>query len=111
VCVTDALTTEVLVLATVSTGMTAGVFAIYSNAIMPGLRATDDRTFVGAFQAIDRAIINPVWLGGGFFGALLLTGASAALHLDAAGRPVLPWLVAASAALCIALLAHGQHVL
>jgi uncharacterized membrane protein len=62
----EELRTTVLVLATMTTAMTAGVFALYANAIMPGLRATDDRTFVGAFQAIDRAIINPVWLVGGF---------------------------------------------
>jgi uncharacterized membrane protein len=85
----------VLVLATAVTGLTAGVFALYSNAVMPGLRATDDRTFVGAFQAIDRAIINPVWLGGGFFGVLVLTAMAAYLHLDAPSRPVLPWIVAA----------------
>lgn len=49
----------VLVLATMTTGIVAGVFGLYANAIMPGLRETDDRTFVGAFQQIDRAIINP----------------------------------------------------
>lgn len=90
-----ALSTVVLVLATAATGLTAGVFALYSNAVMPGLRATDDRTFVGAFQSIDRAVINPVWLGGGFFGVLLLTAAAACFHLDASSRPVLPWIVAA----------------
>jgi len=89
------LRTTVLVLATMTTGLTAGVFAIYGNALMPGLRATDDRTFVGAFQSIDRAIINPWFLGGGFFGALILAGAAAAMHLGENWRPVLPWIVAA----------------
>lgn len=50
-----------LIVATLAVGIMAGVFAIYSNAIMPGLRKTDDRTFVGAFQAIDTAIINPLF--------------------------------------------------
>ena len=77
--------------ATLTVGLMAGVFAIYANAIMPGLRSTDDRTFVAAFQAIDRAIINPLFLGT-FFGALVFTGAAAALHLDRAG---LPWIAAA----------------
>jgi uncharacterized membrane protein len=72
----------------------AGVFSIYANAFMPGLRRTDDRTFVAAFQAVDRAIINPVFLAT-FFGALVLTGLAAALHLGADGRSVLPWAVAA----------------
>jgi uncharacterized membrane protein len=40
----------------------AGVFWLYDHTIMPGLGKTDDRTFVGAFQAFDRAIINPWFL-------------------------------------------------
>lgn len=40
----------------------AGVFAIYANAVMPGLRRSDDRTFVGAFQSSDTVIINPLFL-------------------------------------------------
>jgi uncharacterized membrane protein len=85
----------ILVLATMTTGLTAGVFWIYGNALMPGLRATDDRTFVGAFQSIDRAIINPWFIGGGFFGALILTTVAAGLHLGADWRSTLPWIVAA----------------
>jgi len=85
----------ILVLATMATGLTAGVFWIYGNALMPGLRATDDRTFVGAFQSIDRAIINPWFIGGGFFGALILTAVAAGLHLGADWRSTLPWIVAA----------------
>jgi uncharacterized membrane protein len=62
---------------------------------MPGLRATDDRTFVGAFQSLDRAIINPRFIGGGFFGALVLTAVSAGLHLGEDWRSTLPWIIAA----------------
>jgi uncharacterized membrane protein len=59
---------------------------------MPGLAKTDDRTFVGAFQAIDRAIINPWFLAGGFVGALVLTLAATIIQL---GRDPLPWTAAA----------------
>jgi len=38
------------------------LFCLYANAIMPGLGRTNDRTFVGAFGSIDRAIINPLFL-------------------------------------------------
>jgi uncharacterized membrane protein len=48
-----------LLLATPAMGLVSGVFARYAHTIMPGLGRTDDRTFVGAFQSIDRAIINP----------------------------------------------------
>jgi uncharacterized membrane protein len=81
-----------LVAATMTMGLMAGVFAIYANAIMPGLRKSDDRTFVAAFQSMDRAIINPMFMLW-FFGALVLAGAAAAL--TAGEGSVLPWIVAA----------------
>jgi uncharacterized membrane protein len=84
----------VLVAATMTVGLVAGVFALYAHTIMPGLRRTDDRTFVAAFQSIDRAIINP-WFMASFFGGLVLTGLAAVLHLGADQRPVLPWTAAA----------------
>lgn len=89
----DVIQAAALVAATVSMGLMAGVFAIYANAIMPGLRRTDAGTFVGAFRSIDRAIINPPFLLT-FFGALVLTGLAAALQLDDGGA-LLAWTVAA----------------
>jgi uncharacterized membrane protein len=90
----DVLREAVLIAATLTMGLMAGVFGIYSNAIMPGLRRTDDRTFVAAFQLIDRAIINPAFMAT-FLGALVLTALAALLHLAGEGRSLLPWLVAA----------------
>jgi uncharacterized membrane protein len=81
-----------LIAATMSMGLMAGVFGLYAHAIMPGLRKTDDRTFVGAFQAIDRAIINPLFMSW-FLGALVLAGAAAALL--GGERSALPWIVVA----------------
>src|SRR5262245_54370857 len=83
-----------LLAAALMAGLMAGVFGIYANAIMPGLRATDDRTFVGSFQSIDRAIINPLFLGT-FLGALVTCGLAVACHLPEGERSVLPWAVAA----------------
>jgi uncharacterized membrane protein len=85
---------SVLIAGTLAMGLMAGVFALYSNAIMPGLRRTDDRTFIGSFQSIDRAIINPLFMAT-FFGALLLPGVAALLHLADDERSVLPWTAAA----------------
>jgi uncharacterized membrane protein len=78
--------------ATITMGLVAGVFALYAHTIMPGLRHTNDHTFVAAFQSIDRAIINPWFMAGGFVGALLLTAAAALTNL---GRPVLAWILLA----------------
>jgi uncharacterized membrane protein len=84
-----------LLAATVTMGLMAGVFGLYAHTIMRGLGKTDDRTFVGAFQAIDRAIINPLFMLT-FFGALLLTGAAALLHLKDDVRDVVPWVAVAA---------------
>jgi uncharacterized membrane protein len=88
----DAVQGISLLAATITVGLMAGVFALYSLAIMPGLRRTDDRTFIGAFQQIDTAIVNPLFLSI-FIGALLLTGLAALLHLGEGS--VLPWVLAA----------------
>ncbi|MGV9925193.1 anthrone oxygenase family protein [Nocardia rhamnosiphila] len=91
----DGLRTVVLIAATVATGLMAGVFGIYAVAIMPGLRTTDDRTFIGAYQAIDRAIINPLFLAT-FLGALILSIAAALLNFGGGSRSVLFWAAAAA---------------
>lgn len=88
----DGLRVASLILATMTTGMMAGVFWIWANAVMPGLGQTDDRTFVGAFQAMDRAIMNPLFLVWGFLGALVTTLAAGVLHV---GEDALPWIAGA----------------
>lgn len=85
--------------ATITMGLAAGVFALYAHTIMPGLRNTDDHTFVAAFQSMDRAIINPWFMAGGFVGAPLLTLAAA---LTSLGHDALPWILAALALYLIA---------
>jgi uncharacterized membrane protein len=88
--------------ATITMGLVAGVFALYAHTIMPGLKTTDDRTFVGAFQALDRAIINPWFMAGAFLGALVLTLAAAVLNLH---EDALPWILAALVLYLIAFVA------
>ena len=88
----DGLRALTLMAATISMGLVAGVFGVFGHTIMPGLKKTDDRTFVGAFQSIDRAIINPWFMGGGFLGALVFTAAAGVLNI---GEDALPWILAA----------------
>jgi uncharacterized membrane protein len=90
----DLLRGVTLIAATMTMGLMAGVFGLYAHTIMPGLGRANDRTFVGAFQSIDKAIINPLFMAT-FLGALVLTGLAVALHLGEDGRPVLPFAVAA----------------
>ena len=76
----DALQGTTLMAATITMGIGAGVYLLYVFAIMPGLAKTDDRTFVGAFQQIDTAIVGPFLLVF-FVGPLGFAALAAALHL------------------------------
>jgi uncharacterized membrane protein len=84
--------TATLIAATLAMGFVSGAFVLYAHTIMPGLRKTDDRTFVAAFQATDRAIINPWFMITAFGGALVLTLAAAIANR---GTPTLPWIAVA----------------
>ena len=102
------LRTLALVAATLSAGLGAGVYALYAHTVMPGLRGLGDREFVGAFQALDRAILNPWFLGGSFVGSVVLAAAAAALCRH---RPELPWVaVAAVLLLVVAAITVVVHV-
>ncbi len=99
-----------LLAATITTGLMAGVFGVFAHTIMRGLHTTDDRTFVGAFQAIDRAIINPLFMLT-FFGALVASGTAGVLYLRDDDRSVLPWIVAAFALyLVVVVITMAVHV-
>jgi uncharacterized membrane protein len=84
----------VLLAATFTTGLMAGVFGDWAVTIMRGLRETDDRTFIGAFQALDRAIYHPLFMLT-FMGALGLTGVATLLYLRGDDREPLLWVAAA----------------
>lgn len=81
-----------LIGATVTMGLAAGVFLLYAHTIMPGLRSTDDRTFVAAFQHLDRAIVNPWFMATAFLGAPVCTVAAV---LANRGTPAMSWIIAA----------------
>ena len=87
--VADGARTGVLIAAIITTGLTAGIYVDWSNAIMPGLHDVDDRTFVATFQALDAATTSPLFIGVGFMGSLSLIVASVLLQLRAERRTVL----------------------
>lgn len=86
--------TSVLIAAALTTGWVAGVLGHYAHTLMPALRRVDDRTFITAFQSIDRAILNP-WFMVAFFGAPVLAAASAVLVWGDGGA-VRVWLLVAA---------------
>lgn len=90
-----------LLVSLVLLGGMLGIFALYSHTIMPGLRKTDDGTFVKAFQAIDRRIVNGLFMIQ-FFGPMLVLGVCAYC--------VFAYPLAGDAYVYIALLAYGIAV-
>lgn len=100
----DALALAALIAATITMGLVAGVFLFYAHTVMPGLARTDDRTFLMAFGAIDRAIINPVFMVTGFLGALVSTLVAAALSW---GEDAFWWIVAALALYAVTVVSTG----
>ncbi len=87
-----------LVLAVLTVGVMAGVYAAFAFAVMPGLARTADRTFVEAMQRINVAILNG-WFLVCFLGGLVLPALALVLTLQAfpsgtPGRSAVPWVVA-----------------
>lgn len=67
--------TLLLTAATVALAGISGLYYAYACSVMPGLRATDDATFVSAMSRINSAIQNPVFALS-FFGAFLALAAA-----------------------------------
>ncbi|WP_297692399.1 DUF1772 domain-containing protein [uncultured Eudoraea sp.] len=90
--------TIVLVLATLLTGLTAGLCFTWNNAVTPGVGQLVDMGYLRSFQEMNRAIINPIFLIV-FFGPFFLHIANIFLFKTSSGAIL--WLVMVSAALYI----------
>ncbi|KGJ81757.1 hypothetical protein GY21_01370 [Cryobacterium roopkundense] len=62
-----------LLLATVTTALIAGLFFAFVCGVMPGLSGVDDRAFTSAMVSINTSIQNPLFALA-FFGAFFFTG-------------------------------------
>jgi uncharacterized membrane protein len=88
-----------LALATLTTGLIAGVFYAYAVSVNLGLAAQPDPLYVAAMQAINERIQNPTFFAS-FFGAALFLLTALAAHYRRP-RSVRFWLVALACALYI----------
>jgi len=61
----------VLALATLSTGIVAGIFFNWSNTVTTGIGRLNDLEYLNAFKAMNRTILNPAFFLA-FFGPVLL---------------------------------------
>lgn len=84
------MTRSVLMSATVLTGLSVGLIAAFSYAIMPGLRRAGDAAFVEAMQGINVAILNPVFALT-FGGSLVAMVAALVVGWN---DPARPWIIA-----------------
>ncbi len=104
----DPLRTTTLLAAAITLGLMAGLFFGFANAVMPGLRRTDDRTFVAAMQRFNASIQNGLFALV-FLGALVATGWAAWLHRG--DRPVfLPVLIALGLYVVTLLITFGVNI-
>ena len=97
-----------LLLATMTVGLMAGVYAAFAFSVLPGLGRSTDRTFVEAMQRINVAILNGwflfCFLGGIVFAALALVLYLSAYPSGAPGRAAVVWIVAGLVLYAITLL-------
>lgn len=61
----------ILLLAALSTALLSGLFYAWSCSVMPGLARLSDQHYLHAMQAMNRAILNPIFFLS-FFGASIL---------------------------------------
>ena len=73
------LKSTVLLLSILGCGLTAGLCFTWTNAVTPGIGRLDDLTYLKSFQAMNRAIINPLFLGV-FLGPIPLLFCNVFLH-------------------------------
>src|SRR5882724_1766020 len=85
----------VLILAATTTALMAGLFFAWSCSVTIGIARLPDAAYIASMQAMNRAILNPVFFSA-FFGALLLLPLSAFLHYHHHPSPRFWLLVAAS---------------
>ncbi|MFF5449537.1 DUF1772 domain-containing protein [Streptomyces sp. NPDC012888] len=102
--------TVTLVGATLTSGLTAGLFAACSYAIMPALARSEDRVLIEVMQNINEVILNPVFLSC-FAGGLAFSVAATATHRRTPDRALRTWITAGAVCyLTMLAITAGFHV-
>ena len=83
-----------LALATLTTGLMAGIFFAFSNSVMPGLGKLPDVHILGGMQSINRVIQNPLFFLC-FFVPVLLMPLAGYLHYSKPVSPAFMFIMAA----------------
>lgn len=89
------MSTIILLVATTTTALIAGLFYSYSCSVNIGLGRLSDQEYLTAMQSINRAILNPLFFAS-FLGTLILLPLCTVLHSQQPTGPVFLLLLAAS---------------
>jgi len=89
----------ILFLTTIVMGLTAGIFYCWSISVTAGLALLPDKEYITAFQALNRAILNPLFLLC-FMGPVFLLPLSAVVSYHKSLGPVF-WLLCAASLIYI----------
>ena len=73
------LSTVILIITATATALIAGLFYAWSCSVVPGLARLNDAEYLASFQAMNRAILNPVFFAS-FMGTLVLLPLCTYLH-------------------------------
>lgn len=73
------MTSEILILTAITAALIAGLFYAYSCSVNIGLARLSNAGYIAAMQAINKAILNPLFFVS-FIGSLLLLPVSTFLH-------------------------------
>ncbi|NIJ54404.1 anthrone oxygenase family protein [Dyadobacter arcticus] len=88
--------TIILLITAVSTSLIGGLLYAYSVSVSPGLGRLTDLAYLSAMQAINKAILNPLFFAS-FIGTAVLLPVSTYLHYNNSGpSPRFYFLLAAS---------------
>lgn len=96
---TSTLLNPTIVVAVVTTGLTAGFLASFAHTVMPALAKADDAAFVGTFQALDKAVYNPWFMVPFTLTPLLVAAATLLAFVD--GQRTAGVLITVSLALAV----------
>lgn len=90
-----------LIITTTITGLVAGLFYSWSVSVTPGIGRLGDREYLASFQAMNRAIINPLFMIC-FLGAAVMLPVTTFVYK---GTTQFWWLVAATACYLLGVIA------
>ncbi len=107
---TSALLNPTVLVATVTAGLTAGFLAAFAHTVMPALAQGDDAAFVGTFQALDRAVQIPWFMGPFILTPLLATAAALLAFVDGQRTTGVLLTAAVGLAVATALITGAVHL-